>query len=803
MKTQLKGDQNESFLTFKNKQNDHTERTLFIVQVIVSNLLFVLFMIHLLSFFQWEDMSVLIFIPGIILNCIFFFLSNRQRTLMIGIYLLLLSAVFIIFHSYIVNGLFIILNDLFELIGRNTGIMITPYEVNVPAESYHLAIQFMLMYLGILLSLLSYYLVKKNQAILLWLFFVMLFALQSKIQLEGMLIVNMISVWIGIYVSFKAIYKKTAMQGSSKVSVYGAVFLYVLLVSVLITVLLFTYKPFNDYEASNITNSVQNQTKQSMNDFRYEKNQTNNFTEGNFTNISKLKLRHEPALEVIMEKPTSVYLRGFTGAVYTSEQWEELDSETHYENNDLFYWLNEEDFHPLNQLSSINELIDDETLLNKTTMTIHNMQASSKYLYTPYELITNINDFEQVRPSSNQTMVSSSFFGDRFYQFESYENLVIHYPTLANYLYGVMEEGEGKAYKNNEGHYNEFVYDTYTDIPENIELMLNHHFEKIETTDSHIAYERAISHIKGFVARNISYNLDPEALPQDKDFLVHVLEDSREGYATHYATVATLLFRYLDIPARYVEGYLVTPKDIKDKEAYEKIIIDGTNAHAWTEIYIDQVGWIPVEMTPPYYNVMEQTDISNYPKGIEDSEEDNELEEKMNESSGSKKVKDEEDREVINKKEKENETSIVWSKYVTYIGLTIIILLLLIGIVYFINKRLSIRKLIQSFYNPNPTIATSKLFSYVMYVLHYDGLQRRGSSTYSNVEDVCHKYGEAYADRFTQAITLNQIAIYSQQDMTEEERQLMLDFMQETLANIKKSKNIFQRMKMRYWDFIY
>src|SRR5699024_5099287 len=156
-----------------------------------------------------------------------------------------------------------------------------------------------------------------------------------------------------------------------------------------------------------------------------------------------------------------------------------------------------------------------------------------------------------------------------------------------------------------------------------------------------------------YLSTNVSYNLNPEKLPKDTDFSLHVLEDSKEGYATHYATVATLMFRHVNIPARYVEGYLVTLKDIHEKDPYEKIHINGTNAHAWTEIYIDQIGWIPVETTPPYYNTMEQTDVSNYPKGNNHADAESEAKEKTDETSETKKVKDEEEKEVINKQEED------------------------------------------------------------------------------------------------------------------------------------------------------
>ncbi len=62
-----------------------------------------------------------------------------------------------------------------------------------------------------------------------------------------------------------------------------------------------------------------------------------------------------------------------------------------------------------------------------------------------------------------------------------------------------------------------------------------------------------------------------------RDFLT----ESKIGHSVHYATAAALMFRYYGIPSRYVEGYLVTPEDVKDKKDGDKIHIPGKNGHAW------------------------------------------------------------------------------------------------------------------------------------------------------------------------------------------------------------------------------
>ena len=89
-----------------------------------------------------------------------------------------------------------------------------------------------------------------------------------------------------------------------------------------------------------------------------------------------------------------------------------------------------------------------------------------------------------------------------------------------------------------------------------------------------------------------------------EEFLV-----SKKGYDVQFATAATLMFRYYGIPARYVEGYVITPKDAKKMESGKPEIIPKTNAHAWVEIYVDGTGFVPIEVSPPYRKIMEEADM--------------------------------------------------------------------------------------------------------------------------------------------------------------------------------------------------
>ena len=120
--------------------------------------------------------------------------------------------------------------------------------------------------------------------------------------------------------------------------------------------------------------------------------------------------------------------------------------------------------------------------------------------------------------------------------------------------------------------------------------------------------EKAMAVVRWMQA-NTEYSLDLPKLPKDTDPVEYFLGISRKGYCMHYASAATLLLRRMGVPARYASGYLAKKSSFgrgkwKFGEQY-KIVIQDNKAHAWVEIYLDGIGWIPVEVTNSYSDIQD------------------------------------------------------------------------------------------------------------------------------------------------------------------------------------------------------
>lgn len=88
-----------------------------------------------------------------------------------------------------------------------------------------------------------------------------------------------------------------------------------------------------------------------------------------------------------------------------------------------------------------------------------------------------------------------------------------------------------------------------------------------------------------------SYTLS--APPLGRDAMDDFLFDTRAGFCEHYASAFTVLMRAAGIPARVVIGY--QGGYWNDFGRY--LVVRQSDAHAWSEIWLDDRGWVRVDPT--------------------------------------------------------------------------------------------------------------------------------------------------------------------------------------------------------------
>ncbi len=108
-----------------------------------------------------------------------------------------------------------------------------------------------------------------------------------------------------------------------------------------------------------------------------------------------------------------------------------------------------------------------------------------------------------------------------------------------------------------------------------------------------------------------TYSWDLDNLAPGEDAIEYFLTHDRKGFCVHFASAGVFLLRSLGVPARYACGYVVSPLAFQEQKdgTYVAEVIDR-NAHAWTEVYLDGIGWVPFEMTPGYGTNVEELPTS-------------------------------------------------------------------------------------------------------------------------------------------------------------------------------------------------
>ncbi len=94
-----------------------------------------------------------------------------------------------------------------------------------------------------------------------------------------------------------------------------------------------------------------------------------------------------------------------------------------------------------------------------------------------------------------------------------------------------------------------------------------------------------------FRNQNFFYTLTPPLLGQHS--VDEFMFNTRRGFCEHYASAFAVVMRAAGIPARIVTGYLGGEVN----ELGDYLIVRQADAHAWTEVWFSDVGWVRVDPT--------------------------------------------------------------------------------------------------------------------------------------------------------------------------------------------------------------
>ncbi len=510
----------------------------------------------------------------------------------------------------------------------------------------------------------------------------------------------------------------------------------------------------------------------------------NDYPEGHLTQIVPAsETDNDIVLEVTMEHPQPMYLRGFVGSRYKDGLWYGLDNKTVYENQGLFYWLHQDGFYGYDQLASV----DIMTGSGGATygVSVRNSGASAKYLYTPYELV-NGQELEQVRQLTDGEFVSDADRGARQYSYQVTAPLYEASETLGMGIFQKQQENDpdALAYMENEAYYNTFVYDTYTALDEDSRDVIGRALGGTgqQADGSHMAYEDAVALVTSYLGQ-LTYSEEQGSYAGPGSFLEHVLLEEKTGSDIHFAAAATIMFRYLGIPARYVEGYTVTAGDAEKMTAGSAYGLSQDHAHAWTEIYYDTIGWLPVEVTPGYKEQMNSAPAAE--DGDDTYQQDGvtvDTDMSVNTAPGSA------------QRAEGNTFHTVLICALTVIGLLLACGILVAGRCIYIRRK---RK--ASVENADRTEAVRAIYRYMEQMTVCDELAGSDALPEHYFGKVLDEYGRLDREKFLQSFEICQQAAFAGRPVTEEQYRQVADCARQMRAAMIGDRTVSEKIYWNLW----
>ncbi|WP_252722818.1 transglutaminase-like domain-containing protein [Treponema pedis] len=210
----------------------------------------------------------------------------------------------------------------------------------------------------------------------------------------------------------------------------------------------------------------------------------------------------------------------------------------------------------------------------------------------------------------------------------------------------------------------------YTQIDEETFSLVNPKAK--ELTQDIPGYLDKILAIKNyFTDGDFRYSLKPGKAP-DGNQLRYFLNETKKGYCTYYAFSFALMLRSLGIPSRVAVGFFVQP----ESEVLNYYPVRANMAHAWTEVFFPEIGWLSFDATTQQLASGENLNFSFNPGGDEFNSLLSEILENRNEI------------QYAEAEEKETEQTVsdyikkFLKKHISFLWITIILIVLFLFLLY-------------------------------------------------------------------------------------------------------------------------
>lgn len=731
--------------------------------MLVSSLVTLMSLAHITGFDGKTEIAAMLAAAGLVCLVYGLLMRVRQEGWVYVIALLLACLVVLVYRSQVLEGFRLFWRDLGRTLVLGTGWVLPQWQLLLPEAQHGLCRGLFAAVVGLLAAEAVCFLSSRCP----WLLSVVMLgstmagmdALGMELSFRWILAVAATAVMLVLWSGWN--------RGTNKVSILSGWALAAALGAVaLIAVSMPGVKAWTD--------NVEKRIHQSHHARKYETSHTT-LPEGDFTDYTEEKKGAEAALIVTMDNPQSMFLRGFTGGVFENNRWKPLSTDILQKNEELLYWLNCNAFDPNAQYEA--------ALMEGTqfgSVTVQNIGACSFYRYVPYGLSRG-----DAPAAENLNTWGVEGHGQRTYTYDATPSDGRDILDTARML-SEATDSKVVAYRQAETAYRQFVRSFYLQIPEEARTLLESHWVEAETQFASAETAKAQQCVLAVLSRCFPETGTPEELALPLDIA--------RGTSYQYATVAALTLRYFGIPARYAEGYVITPTMAESVFAGEPLTVDSSCARAWVEIYQDGLGWIPMEVSPGLGEMVRQESDDTLGDN-QGEEEDEDL--------------DPEDAPEENPMEQEEPVaspqggSVVqllraWIlRYFKYLAIVLLILLMVV-----MRRKWILKKREECFRDENIREAVGWIFAHTVVLMEQLGL-KRGNGSVRSLVPAAEVFGQAFAQALIQATDANDLALFSTAAMEEEHRLAAMQLHGQAIDHIGTHVRWYRRLWMKWVRCLY
>ncbi len=506
---------------------------------------------------------------------------------------------------------------------------------------------------------------------------------------------------------------------------------------------------------------------------------SNSLSNGDLATLGNRNIKNKPYLNVTVPKFKSggtQYIKGFVGTIYTGNSWK--DASDYQDYSVMFSNFSTGGIFPQNfdgaVLSSIAKT-DGNLGASYADVSISVLRGTSNYAYTFYNSL-----FPSGYQYNYDTTVSSP---GSSYSYGVFTKNV----TREEYLKSSMLSDSG--FNTLREMYSNFVYHEYLLMPASgLDSFKALYQTKKKPADIYSYGEFVHSELEA----DKHYDLESERMPIGKDFVEFFMFTQKKGYCVHFATAATMMFRAAGIPARYVEGYVLRESDYanatQNADGSYQITLTDAQAHAWVEIWDDDLGWVVYDATPGYYDKADQTDEI----GASDTDDDGDDSDETTEEGGKD---DEEENLEIDDPESDNTVYIpegskeyiafkdflkVWCGWAVALSAVF-----LIGALLAVRRSLAVKSREKAFSQNDKTEVAKAAYRYLTRILFYELIENKENIPYMKYAEIMAESSKHLDKKDTKtAMEIFLKSRFSQTELTDYEAKFIVEFVEKYAKSV-------------------